>query len=85
MSDDQVLDPDDRGIRDSEAAPILGVKATTLPTWRSKGKGPKFRKSGRFVEYTPRFIREYLESCTRTPEDAKARRKRRALASDSTT
>jgi hypothetical protein len=71
-----VFDPDDLGMSETETAEILKVKATTLATWRTLGKGPRYRKSGRRVEYTPRFIREYQESCTRSPEPAAARRRR---------
>ena len=81
MIDDQEgFDPDDRGIRDPEAAKILGLQQSTLPNWRARGRGPKFRKVGRNVEYTPKFLREYRESCERTPEPAAVRRQRRALA-----
>jgi hypothetical protein len=72
------IDPDDEGISDDETAKILKKKPATLATWRSQGKGPRFRKVGRHVEYTPRFIREYQESCVRAPEPAAARRQRRA-------
>jgi predicted DNA-binding transcriptional regulator AlpA len=69
------FDPNERGISDVEAAEILGVEKNTLATWRTKGQGPRFRKIGRRVEYTPRFIREYQQSCNREPKSAAARRR----------
>jgi hypothetical protein len=77
--DTPIFDPEDIGLSDQETAPLLGVKPETLPTWRSQGKGPRYRKDGRAVRYTPRFIREYLNSIVRTPESAKVRRQRHAL------
>jgi hypothetical protein len=73
------FDPDDVGLNDEQAAEILKVKPKTLATWRSQGRGPRYRKSGRFVEYTPRFIKEYQQACIRKPEPAAVRRQRRAL------
>lgn len=73
----RVFDPEDVGLSEEQTAKILSVEPPTLATWRSKGRGPKYRKNGRRVEYTPRFIREYQESCVRTPEPAAARRQRR--------
>ena len=83
MSDTEAfpLDPDDEGLSPEETAKILKVKPETLAAWRSQGRGPRFRKPGRAVEYTRRFIREYQESRTFTPEPAAARRLRRALES----
>jgi hypothetical protein len=72
------FDPEDTGLSNERTAEILGVRPQTLATWRSKGRGPKFRKSGRRVEYTPRFIKEFQESCMCTPEPAAVRRQRRA-------
>lgn len=74
-----IFDPDDIGLSDKQTAEVLRVKPETLATWRSQGRGPKFRKTGRRVEYTPRFIKEFQQSCVRTPEPAKVRRQRRAL------
>jgi hypothetical protein len=82
-NDDVVLDPDDRAVYDAEAGRILGVRPSTLATWRSQGKGPRYRKPGRRPEYTPRFLRDYLKSRERDPESAEARRRQRALAVDS--
>jgi hypothetical protein len=74
------FDPEDIGISEVAAATILGIKPGTLATWRSQGRGPRFRKSGRRVEYTPRFLKEFQAECVRTPEPAEVRRQRRAFA-----
>jgi hypothetical protein len=74
------FDPDDAGVSNEEAAAILHVKPETLTTWRSQGRGPRYRKSGRRVEYTPKFLKEYQRNCERLPESAALRRQRRALA-----
>jgi hypothetical protein len=78
--DSTQFDSDDAGLSNEEAAAILHVKPETLTTWRSQGRGPRYRKSGRRVEYTPRFIKEYQRRCERTPESAAVRRQQRALA-----
>jgi hypothetical protein len=75
-------DQDDRLLTDEEAAPLLGIKPATLATLRSQGRGPRYYKDGRLVRYTPRFIKEYLQTCLRTPEPASVRRQRRALAAE---
>ena len=72
-----IIDPGDEGISETKTAKILKIKPGTLATWRSQGRGPRFRKVGRNVEYTPRFIREYQASCERAPEPAALRRQRR--------
>jgi hypothetical protein len=79
----QTFDPEDEGLSEEETAEIFGEKPETLATWRSQGRGPKFRKTGRRVEYTPRFIKEYQRSCVRSPEPAAVRRQRRAVAMQS--
>jgi hypothetical protein len=73
---------DDLPLSDQEAAAILNVKPETLATQRSKGKGPRYLKSGRRVFYTKRLLKEYLAACLRTPEPASVRRQRRALAAE---
>ncbi len=80
MSDVHIFNPDDAGLSEEEAAAILRKKPETLATWRSQGRGPRYRKNGRHIEYTPRFLKEYLAACVRTPEPAAVRRQRRALA-----
>jgi hypothetical protein len=81
---EEVFDPEDVGLSEEEAAPILGVTVATLRCWRSLGRGPRYRKTGKHIEYTPRFIKEYQQTSTRTPEPASVRRQRRALPKQQT-
>jgi hypothetical protein len=71
-----------RGHTEAETAEILHVKVETLAAWRSRGVGPKYRKIGKVIDYPDEFIREYQDSCIRTPEPAPIRRQRRALAAE---
>lgn len=77
----ELFDPDDVGVSPAKTAAILNVKEETLATWRSQGRGPRYRKYGRSIEYTARFIREFQQASIREPEPAAARRHRRAEAS----
>jgi predicted DNA-binding transcriptional regulator AlpA len=45
---------------EQEAAEASGFEPTTLKTWRSQGRGPKFHKLGRAVRYRVGDIREWL-------------------------
>jgi hypothetical protein len=78
-----VFDPDDRPIKNDEAAVILDKKPATLAAWRALGKGPRYIKDGRSVYYTPRFLKEYMAAHVQVPEPASVRRQRRALAAES--
>jgi hypothetical protein len=73
------MDDIDEGLSDEESAPLLGVKPSTLPTWRSLGRGPRYRK-GHPRPYTRELIAEYLASITVKPEPASVRRQRAALS-----
>jgi hypothetical protein len=77
-----IFDPDDRPLDEEETAEILGVKVMTLASMRSQGRGPRYYKQGRFIRYTPRFIKEYFAACERVPEPARVRRRRKALAAE---
>jgi hypothetical protein len=46
---DQAFDPEDAGLSEDDTAKILNVEPGTLATWRSQGKGPKYRKTGRRI------------------------------------
>ena len=81
---DDGFDPNDLGLDNDETARILGKKPNTLATWRSKGKGPRFRKIGARVEYTRAFIKEYQDASVRIPEPAAVRRRRRAMVAEAT-
>jgi hypothetical protein len=76
------FDPEDQFLTDVEAAPLIGVKASSLPTLRSMGRGPKYFKDGRIVRYTLRHIKEYRAKCVHTPEPASVRRQRKALVAE---
>jgi hypothetical protein len=71
-----------RGHTEEETAEILHVKVETLAAWRSRGVGPKYRKLGKVIDYPEQFIREYQDSCIRTPEPGPIRRQRKALAAE---
>lgn len=53
--------PQERLLSQEEAARVVGVKATTLNTWRHQGKGPKFLKLGRSCFYRPGDIETWLD------------------------
>lgn len=61
-----------RPLKDTEAGDYLmarhGVRysAAYLRCLRSKGGGPLFRKSGRFVVYAPQDLDNWVESRTQT-------------------
>ncbi len=66
------LDRQDTGRRfhDPEAAEYLGLSASTLPAWRTRGKGPRFHKLGRRVVYFESDLVEYLDARAVDPEAA---------------
>jgi len=45
-----------------EAAAMIGVKPTTLATWRHKGRGPRYLKVGRSCFYLPSDIETWLDA-----------------------
>jgi predicted site-specific integrase-resolvase len=54
--------PDKRALSTKEAAACLGLSPGTLEVWRSKGKGPRFRKHGRRVLYEIADLNSYSDS-----------------------
>lgn len=46
----------------AEAAEYIGTTKSTLATWASLGRGPKFVKVGGKVVYLQKHLDEYLES-----------------------
>ena len=48
-----------------QAAEKLGLKPDTLQTYRTRGGGPRFRKIGRWVRYTPEDLQAWLDKCGR--------------------
>jgi predicted DNA-binding transcriptional regulator AlpA len=57
-----------RPLRDREAAAFLGVSEATLPTWRCRGKGPRYVRLGRAVRYLECDLAAYLEAHAVDPE-----------------
>lgn len=45
-----------------EAAVIIGVKPTTLATWRHQGRGPRYLKIGRSCFYRESDIGSWLDA-----------------------
>lgn len=43
----------------------LGISRSTLQSWRSAGRGPRFIKLGRMVRYRTADVDSYLRSNTR--------------------
>jgi hypothetical protein len=72
-------DPDDEPVSEEKTAQFLNVTLNTLRSWRSLGRGPRYRKRGRTIEYTPRLIKEYLATRVFSPTSAKARKAQKAL------
>lgn len=44
-----------------EAARVLHMSPGTLEVWRSQGRGPRYRKIGWKVFYTPGDLQEFIE------------------------
>jgi excisionase family DNA binding protein len=56
-----------------EAAEFLGVRKSTLETWRAKRRGPKYCKpGGKRVTYRVADLRAYLAACAVDPEGGRA-------------
>ncbi len=57
---------DDRAyVNEAGAEAVLGVKRSTLRTWRSLGRGPRYFKAGRLVKYRVGDLHEWMESNAR--------------------
>lgn len=55
----------------AQAAEILGLKPNTLEIWRLQGKGPIFRKIGKFARYTESDLQAFIEGAARTSTSQK--------------
>jgi excisionase family DNA binding protein len=56
-----------------EAAQFLGVKRSTLETWRAKRRGPTYCKpGGKRVTYRVADLRAYLAACAVDPKGGRA-------------
>lgn len=58
-----------RALTSEEAAEVLGVSPETLPSWRSRGKGPRYVRLGRAVRYLESDLAEYLQRNAIDPEE----------------
>jgi len=52
-------------LNQKQAAKILTVKEKTLEAWRTRGGGPRFKRIGRLIRYTPNDLQEFVRSSTR--------------------
>ena len=50
----------DNLLSEAQVCKKLGIKLSTLRTWRCRGKGPRGLKSGRTYKYRPESIQQYL-------------------------
>jgi excisionase family DNA binding protein len=50
-----------RGLKDTEAAKLLGLHPQTLRNMRSRGEGPIYHKLGRTVRYLEKDLAAYLD------------------------
>lgn len=48
-----------------QAAEYLGLKKSTLDTWRVRGRGPRFRKFGAAVRYSQADLDKYVSEAER--------------------
>lgn len=49
-----------------QTATLLGVRVTTLESWRLRGNGPRYRKIGRLVRYAETDVLAWIDAQTRT-------------------
>lgn len=47
-------------LRQADVAEICGVSEFAVKSWRMKGIGPKYHRSGRVVIYDPRDVQAWL-------------------------
>ncbi len=58
--------PENRLMKEHEAAYVLGLKVATLRRWRWAGKPPRFLKIGSAVRYDPEELADFMEAARRT-------------------
>ncbi|MBS7702667.1 helix-turn-helix domain-containing protein [Chelatococcus asaccharovorans] len=78
MSNIPSSQPPEKGVRDashfltvSEVGARLGLAISTLNSWRSQGRGPRFVKMGSRVRYHDADIASWLAENTRTSTSGK--------------
>lgn len=62
---------DQRFLNNDEAAEYLRVKGETLEIWRTRGRGPKFRRAGRRILYSIEDIEAFLGESLSSTSDRK--------------
>ena len=60
-------------LSEAAAAKFLGIRPSTLTTWRWRGKGPRFTKFARRVYYSRASLESWLKACEVTPVRAEER------------
>jgi len=55
-----------------QTATLLGVRVTTLESWRLRGNGPCYRKIGRLVRYAEADVLAWIDAQTRTSTSQRA-------------
>lgn len=53
-------------INPTQAATLLGVRVSTLESWRLRGTGPIFRKIGRLCRYAESDLLAWVDAQMRT-------------------
>jgi len=61
-----------RLITAGQTATLLGVRVTTLESWRLRGNGPRYRKIGRLVRYVEADVLAWIDAQTRTSTSQRA-------------
>ena len=68
---------DERFVKETVAAEILGLSVITLRNWRCLGKGPQYLKlSDRAIRYRVNDLLAWAESHVVVPEQTKKRTRR---------
>ncbi len=62
----QTPNPQQRLLKEGEAAQALAMEVATLRRWRWAGRGPRFLKIGGAVRYAQSDIAEFIEAGRRT-------------------
>ena len=52
-----------------EVADLLGISPNTLDIWRTKNRGPRFIKGGRYVRYQQTDLENFIKDNKRGPSD----------------
>jgi hypothetical protein len=58
----------DQFVTQEEAAAYLGVKVRQLETWRSRQRGPRYRKFSKLVRYAVTDLKAFADAATVDPQ-----------------